>query len=229
MTAQSSNFSRIKQHNAEFPREIFAAKEINRLLTNVDFPAERIWLDLRFDLSMTDPTASSLDVMMISGEAHGIAMLRIQTLYLQQDMETMVTEAIPHELAHILHLLDAKQKDTEIGKQHDEDWQEWLYILAPNATPAAKVKGRFDERPVKLSKGGLAVECECGGEEGVAVVADSTGNAIKLQEEELECSSCKFPYHRLPNDSALPTRIAEDLKFLEGIKCIKKHYPTLQR
>lgn len=229
MNAQIPIFARIKQHNAEYPRELFAAKEINRLLTNVDFPAERIWLDIRFDPSMTDPTSSALDVMMISGEAHGIAVLRIQPLYLQQDMQTMVDEAIPHELAHILHAIDVKQKGEEIGKLHDEDWQEWLFTLAPNATPAAKVKGTFDDRPVKLSKGGLAVECECGGDEAIAVIADTTGNSVKLQEEELECSSCKFPYHRLSQDSALPEGIASDLKFLEGIKCIKLHHPNLQR
>jgi len=122
MNAQIPIFARIKQHNAEYPRELFAAKEINRLLTNVDFPAERIWLDLRFDPSMTDPTSSTLDVMMISGEAHGIAVLRIQPLYLQQDMQTMVDEAIPHELAHILHAIDVKQKGEEIGKLSARNW-----------------------------------------------------------------------------------------------------------
>ncbi|MBF3053096.1 hypothetical protein HKW90_01570 [Pseudomonas aeruginosa] len=229
MSAHTPNFTRIKQHNAEYPRELYVAKEVNRLLASVDFPAERVWLDLRFDPSITDPTSSTTDLMMISGEAHGIAVLRIQPLYLHQDMETIVNEAVPHELAHILHALDAKQKDEEIAKAHDEDWQEWLFTLAPDATPSAKVKGNFDERSVKLSKGGLAVECECGGEDGIAVIADTTGSAQKLRDEELECTSCKFPYHRLTPGSELPERIAADLKFLEGIKCIKLHHPPLQR
>lgn len=148
MDTTDLTFDHIEQHNAEYAREVQLAKEISRLLKAQKFPDDRIWVDLRFDYSMTDHSSSSVELINISGEVHGIAVLRFQGLFLYQDFASMFEEVVPHELAHILQAIQAKESGQEITKPHEEDWQDLVAELAPNATPLAKVKGLFDDREI---------------------------------------------------------------------------------
>ncbi|KZN20773.1 MULTISPECIES: hypothetical protein [Pseudomonas] len=228
MDTTDLTFDHIEQHNAEYAREVQLAKEISRLLKAQKFPDDRIWVDLRFDYSMTDHSSSSVELINISGEVHGIAVLRFQGLFLYQDFASMFEEVVPHELAHILQAIQAKESGQEITKPHEEDWQDLVAELAPNATPLAKVKGLFDDRAIKLLKGNIGTVCECGGEEAFAVYADTPTVSIKLKNEELTCTTCKFPYVRTDR-SAWPEKIVGEIKFLEGVKAEKLHHPQLQR
>lgn len=229
---ENLKFPLIYQHNAEYAREIHAAKEVSRLLQKVGFPGEDVWIDLRFDYSLSDHSSSNLDVMLIRGQPHGIVKLNLQALYLMQDFEVMIKEVIPHELAHVLHGVKAKVDGVEIQKPHDETWSDIFIDLVGgfdhDIEPLAKVRGEFDDRAVRLSKSGILVECECGDDESIDVIADTPGNSAKLRNEELKCTTCKFPYVRFQGDS-IPQRIAADLKFLEKIKCIKLQHTHLQR
>lgn len=229
---ENLKFPLIYQHNAEYAREIHAAKEVSRLLQKVGFPGENVWIDLRFDYSLSDHSSSNLDVMVIRGEPHGIVKLNLQALFLMQDFEVMIKEVIPHELAHVLHGVKAKVDGVEILKPHDDTWSEIFIDLVggfdQDVEPLAKVRGEFDDRAVRLSKSGILVECECGDDESIDVIADTPGNSAKLRNEELKCTTCKFPYVRFQGDS-IPQRIAADLKFLEKIKCIKLQHTHLQR
>ncbi|MBM5458960.1 hypothetical protein H8F21_15440 [Pseudomonas sp. P66] len=232
MNTENLKFPLIYQHNAEFAREIHAAKEVSRLLQKVDFPGDDVWIDLRFDYALSDHSTSSLDVMLIRGQPHGIVKLNLQGLYLMQDFEVMIQQVIPHEIAHILHGVKAKVGGYEIQKPHDEEWAELFINLIGGVNhdiePSAKVRGEFDDRAIRLSKSGILVECECGDDESLEVLADTPGNSAKLRNEELECTSCKFPYVRFTGDT-LPKRIAADQQFLEKIKCIKLQHSPLQR
>lgn len=232
MNTENLKFPLIKQHNAEFAREIHAAMEVSRLLQKANFPGGDVWIDLRFDYALSDHSSSSLDVMVIRGQPHGIVKLNLQALFLMQDFETMIQQVIPHELAHILHGVKAKLEGNEIQKPHDEGWSDLFLELIDAANtdiePAAKVRGDFDDRAVRLSKNGILVECECGDEESFEVIADTASNSAKLRNEELKCSTCKFPYVRFQGVS-IPDRIAADMKFLEKIKCIKLQHTHLQR
>lgn len=221
-------FDHIEQHNAEYAREVQLAKEVSRLLKMQKFPDDRIWVDLRFDYSMTDHSASSLELIKISGEVHGIAVLRFQGMFLYQDFDSMFNEVVPHELAHVLQGIQAKESGQEIEKPHEVEWQDLVSELSPDATPLAKVKGLFDDRAIKLLKGNIGTVCECGGEEAFAVFADSPTVSIKLKNEELTCSTCKFPYVRTDR-STWPEKILDEMKFLEGVKAVKLHHPQLQR
>lgn len=229
MTTENLKFPLITQHNAEYPREIHAAEEVSRLLQKVEFPGHNVWVDLRYDYSLVEHSSSNVDVILIRGEPHGIAKINLQALFLMQDFESMLGEVIPHEIAHVLHGVKAKVDGFAIDKVHDEVWQNFVVRLQPDAEPMAKVKGEFDDRAVRLSKGGILIQCECGEDESFAVVADTAGNSAKLRTEEHKCGTCKFPYHRVDGETLVPERIKNDLEFLEKIKCIKLQHPHLQR
>lgn len=231
MNTENLKFPLITQHNAEYPREIHAAKEISRLLQKANFPGDDVWIDLRFDYALSDHSTSSIDVMLIRGAPHGIVKISLQGLFLMQDFEVMITQVIPHELAHVLHGVGAKVSGVEIQKPHDETWVGFFDQLTGNdhdIEASAKVRGDFDDRAIRLSRSAILVQCECGDAESYEVVADTTGNSAKLSNEELKCSTCKFPYVRVSRDS-LPKRIADDQTFLEKIKCIKLQHTHLQR
>jgi predicted SprT family Zn-dependent metalloprotease len=228
MDTTDLTFDHIEQHNAEYAREVQLAKEVSRLLKMQKFPDDRIWVDLRFDYSMPDHSASSLELIKISGEVHGVAVIRFQGLFLYQDFASMFEEVVPHELAHVLQAIQAKELDQEILKPHEEDWQDLVGELAPNATPIAKVKGLFDDRPIKLLKGNIGTICECGDDDAFAVFADTPTVSIKLKNEELNCTSCKFPYVRADRPQ-WPEKVLREMKFLEGVKAEKLHHAPLQR
>lgn len=218
----------ITQHNAEYPREIHAAKEVSRLLQKVDFPGHNVWVDLRFDYSLIEHSSSNVDVILIRGEPHGIVKINLQALYLMQDFTSMIEEVIPHEVAHVLHGVQAKIEGYTIDKVHDDVWQNYVFRLQPDAEPMAKVKGEFDGRAVRLNKGGILIQCECGEDESFDVIADTAGNSAKLRAEEHKCGTCKFPYQRV-DQALMPDGIKSDLVFLEKIKCIQLQHPHLQR
>lgn len=228
METTDLTFDHIEQHNAEYAREVQLAKEVSRLLKLQKFPDDRIWVDLRFDYSMPDHSASALELIKISGEVHGIAVIRFQGLFLYQDFTSMFEEVVPHELAHVLQAIQAKENGQEISKPHEEEWQDIVAKLAPDSTPSAKVKGLFDDRPIKLLKGQTATACECGDDDAFAVFADTPAVSSKLGNEELTCTSCKFPYARIER-SQWPEKILREMKFLEGVKAVKLHHPQLQR
>lgn len=232
MNTENLKFPLIYQHNAEYAREIQAAREVSRLLQKSNFPGDDVWIDLRFDYSLSDHSSSSIDVMLIRGQPHGIVKLNLQALFLMQDFEVMIQQVIPHEIAHIVHGVRAKVEGYEVQKPHDETWADLFLDLIGGGhgeiEPAAKVKGDFDDRAVRLSKSGILVECECGDDESFDVIADTPGNSAKLRNEDLKCTTCKFPYVRFKGDT-VPERIAADQQFLEKIKCIKLQHTHLQR
>lgn len=229
MSEELIKLPNIHQHNAEYPREIHAARVVDQMLAKIKFPSKRVWIDLRFDYQLSEHSVSKVDVIQISGEAHGTVELRYQGLFLMQDFKSMIEEVIPHELAHVIHEIDAKVNDFKVSKPHDDVWQSFFCKLAPNVEPVAKVKGEFDDRAVRLSRGGIPVRCECGDEEEFNVIADSTANAAKLRNEELRCTVCKYPYTRIDASYPIPERVQESLKTLELLRPIKLHHPNIQR
>lgn len=230
MSPDNLKFDLVRQHNAEYPREIHAAKEVSRLLQKVNFPGKDIWVDLRFDYALTDHSTSHVDVRIIRGEPHGIVKLSFQGLYLTQDFETMLHEVIPHEIAHVLHGIKAKIDDRSIDKPHDDEWAGLFESLNENfADPSAKIKGMFDERPVRMSKSAILAMCECGDDESFEAYADTVAISAKLRKEEITCNTCKSPFVRVPPETPIPDSIRKDLEFLERIKCIKLQHTHLQR
>jgi predicted SprT family Zn-dependent metalloprotease len=177
---------------------------------------------------MSEHSSYSLDLMRISGDLHGIAVIKINGLYLQQDFLSSFNEVVPHEVGHVLYDLECKEADRETGKQHCDEWEDTVAQLSPDANPSAKVKGLFDDRAPKILKGGICVECECGDQEAFAVYPDSATSASKLRNEELRCKQCTFPYIRVTKDK-WPEKVKADIEFLLEVRAIKLHNQHLQR
>ncbi len=230
MSTENLKFPLIHQHNAQYPREIYAAREVSRLLQKVGFPGGDVWLDLRFDYALSEHSSSKLDVMLVRGEPHGTVDLCLHGLFLAQDFPAMVREVIPHELAHILDGLSARSNETEVQKPHGESWERIFERLTdgdPDIEPLPKVRANFDGRAVRLSKNGILAQCECGDDDSFEVFPRTNANTAKLQGEELKCSTCKYPY--VLYTGAVPECISKSLKFLESIQCEKLQHTHLQR
>ena len=146
----------IKQHNAQINREAEIVREVDRLLLLKLFPSQRIWVDVRFDYGMADHSASKVTLLEINGDQHGIAEIRFQGLFIWQDFATFFKEVIPHEIAHVLLEVRCAERGMSVEQAHGDEWVDQVLDLNPDAEPAAKVKGEFDERPIKLQKGGIA-------------------------------------------------------------------------
>lgn len=230
MSTENLKFPHITQHNAQFPREVYAAREVSRLLQLVNFPGKDVWVDLRFDYALSDHSASSLEVILVRGEPHGIVKLSLHGLFLVQDFEAMIREVIPHEVAHVLDGVQARREDREVQKPHGEPWIEIFERLTRgdiDVEPLPKVKGNFDDRAVRLAKNGILVQCECGDDDSFQVVPGTNSNIAKLQSEELKCTDCKFPYVRFVGD--VPECITKTKQFLEKIQCHKIQHTHLHR
>lgn len=218
----------IQQHNAQIAREAEIVREVDRILRLQLFPSDRVWVDVRFDYGMAEHSSSKVSLMHISGEVHGTVELRLQGLYLWQDFSTFFYEVIPHELAHILIEVRCAERGLVPEKGHSDEWAELVLDINPDAEPSAKVKGDFDERLIKLQKGGIACECDCDGLDAFAVFPNTPATTIKLRGQDLCCSACQSAYRRIMQES-WPTEMTKALKFYEGVMAVKVHHPPLSR
>ncbi|MPQ69287.1 hypothetical protein [Pseudomonas sp. MWU12-2323] len=218
----------IQQHNAQYAREGEIVREVDRILLLREFPYERVWVDVRFDYGMAEHSASKVTLMQINGELHGIAEIRFQGLFLWQDFRSVFNDVIPHELAHVLMEIRCAERGTTVEKGHGDEWLELVLDINPDAEPAAKVKGEFDDRPIKLQKGSISCECDCDGLSAFVVVANTPSTLMKLKSEELCCSECHSAYRRIAKEN-WPDEISSALTFYESVMAIKVHNAALSR
>lgn len=217
----------IQQHNAQTARECQIVKEVDRLLRLHRFPSDRVWVDVRFDYGLSEHSSSKSELLTVNGELHGIVELRFHALFVWQDFPTFMEEVVPHELAHAFRAVACGGAGSP-EKQHDEAWYEQVLELSPNIEPTAKVKGNFDDRAVRLQKGGIACLCECGGEEAFAVFPNTPSSLNKLQNEELTCTRCLAPYARIKRPE-WPEEINQAIEFYESVSEQKLYNSPLTR
>jgi predicted SprT family Zn-dependent metalloprotease len=220
--------STVQQHNAQFPREVEIVREVDRILRMRLFPHKRVWVDVRFDYGMAEHSSSKVTLLQINGEVHGIAEIRFQGLFLWQDFLTFFYEVVPHELAHVLMELRCAERGVTMDKAHSDEWLDLVLDINPDAEPAAKVKGNFDDRPVKLQKGGIACECDCDDLSSFVVVANTPSTVMKLKGEDLCCSECSSAYRRIQKEQ-WPAEIIAALSFYVGVMEQKVHNAPLSR
>ena len=218
----------IKQHNAQINREAEIVREVDRLLLLKLFPSQRIWVDVRFDYGMADHSASKVTLLEINGDQHGIAEIRFQGLFIWQDFATFFKEVIPHEIAHVLLEVRCAERGMSVEQAHGDEWVDQVLDLNPDAEPAAKVKGEFDERPIKLQKGGIACECDCDDLSAYVVLANTPTTLMKLKNEDLSCKECHSAYRRISKEQ-LPAELVAALTFYEGVMGSKVHHAQLSR
>lgn len=218
----------VQQHNAQTSREAEVVREVDRILRLRLFPSERVWVDVRFDYGMAEHSASKIALLQINGELHGTAEIRFQGLFIWQDFATFFAEVIPHELAHVLMELRWAERGVSPEKGHSDEWVELVLDINQDAEPAAKVKGEFDDRPIKLQKGGIACECDCDDLSAFVVLSNTPSTLMKMKNDDLCCSECHSAYRRVAKDS-WPVEISAALKFYEGMMGLKTHHAPLSR
>ena len=218
----------IQQHNAQIAREAEIVREVDRILRLRLFPSDRVWVDIRFDYGMAEHSSSKVSLMQINGDVHGIAEIRFQGLFIWQDFPAFFNDVIPHELAHVLMELRCAELGISVEKGHGDEWLELVLDINPDAEPAAKVKAEFDDRPIKLQKGGISCECDCDDLSAFVVVANSPSTLMKLKNEDLTCSVCHSAYRRIPKEQ-WPDQISASLTFYESVMAIKIHNAALSR
>ncbi len=218
----------VQQHNAQTAREEQIVIEIDRLLRLHRFPSEKVWVDVRFDYGMAEHSASKLSVMSVNGELHGTVEIRLQGLFLWQDFDTFYQEVIPHELAHVFMDLRHAEHGTAVGKPHDEDWMDAVLEINPDIEPAAKVKGEFDDRPIKLQRGAIGCGCDCGDLDSFATFPNTPATVTKLHNEELICSQCSSAYKRLKREE-WPAEIRSMTTFHDSLLEMKIHHAPISR
>tara|TARA_R110001606_G_scaffold398765_2_gene578829 strand:- start:86217 stop:86903 length:687 start_codon:yes stop_codon:yes gene_type:complete len=218
----------IHQHNCQTAREVEVALEVDRLLRLLEFPFESTWVDLRFDPLLAEHSASKVTAMAINGDVHGVAEIRLQPLFLFHDFRTFFEEVIPHEVAHVV--LSARRicDGSDNSKPHDDEWVELVSEINPDCEPAAKVKGEFDDRPIKIHKGGLVCTCDCCDLDSIAVFPNTASTAQKLKSEELACSHCFSPYRKTPQED-WPAELKPCLAFYQQLIDFKAIHPILSR
>tara|TARA_R110002124_G_scaffold128157_14_gene288672 strand:+ start:4428 stop:5114 length:687 start_codon:yes stop_codon:yes gene_type:complete len=218
----------VQQHNAQTSREAEVVKETDRLLRLNLFPYERVWVDVRFDLAMTEHSSSKINAMLVSGEVHGIAEIRYQSLFLWHDFKTFFDEVIAHELAHVIVDVRNAEKGLPSSKNHDEEWAEVVMEINPDCDALAKVRGEFDDRPIKIHKGGIGCECECGDEDAFVVFPNTPSSLMKLRNEDLTCPACKSAYVKVDREQ-WPREITEAVDFYRCLMESKIYHLPLSR
>ncbi|MFL1449343.1 hypothetical protein ACI77O_13180 [Pseudomonas tritici] len=218
----------VVKHNAQIAREAEVVREVDRILRLFEFPSARLWVDVRFDYGMSDHSSSKVSYMRINDELQGTVEIRFQGLFIWQDFPTFFSEVIPHEMAHILLEVRCAERGIPMEKGHADDWVELVLDINEDAEPSAKVKGEFDDRPIKLQKGGISCECDCGELDGFVVVANTAATIMKLKAETLTCSECHSSYRRIAKDK-WPEQITTALNFYESVMAMKIHNAQLSR
>jgi predicted SprT family Zn-dependent metalloprotease len=228
METKSFTATAIQQHNAQTDRQAEIVKEIDRMLRLMSFPYERVWVDVRFDYTMTDHSASKMKLLSINGEHHGVVEIRLQPLFIWQDFETFFNEVIPHELAHVIQELRAALEGRDSPKGHDDEWMDLVMEMNPDIEPSAKVKGWFDDRPIKLHKGAIPCACDCDDMDAFAVFANTNATVVKLKNDELSCQFCLSPYRRIGNE-LWPAEIIKAMEFYRYVQAEQVQHPALSR
>jgi predicted SprT family Zn-dependent metalloprotease len=218
----------VHQHNAQMPREAEVVREVDRILRMRLFPAERVWVDVRFDYGMSDHSSSKVTLMQINGQVHGTAEVRFQGLFLWQDFPAVFNEVVPHELAHVLMEVRSAERGTDNEKGHSDEWLELVLDINPDAEPSAKVRGEFDDRAIKLQKGGIGCECDCDDLSAFVVLSNTPATVMKLKNEDLSCNQCHSTYRRLTKEH-WPAEICSALTFYEKVMEVKVHHSPLTR
>lgn len=194
--------------NADHPLEHEAARLTRAYLEKMSWPFDRMPVRIQFGVR-TVSSQSMLNASLVDGRLHGKASLFFNYLYLLQQEGPFLENVVPHEVAHILASAEAQRKGVEI-KEHGPEWQRWLMSLSINATPKSTGPGAiFDDRAIRLFKGGIPVHCQCEGDARFNVLP-STAEA-KLGA--LSCDLCESLFVRTGRDEA-PASILNQYEYI---------------
>ena len=194
-------------HNANHPIEKQVVNEMARILENHEWPFDRILVNVVFGLRSGYPSQCKINGGIREGQLHGEARVFFNYLYLMQKPSEFISEIIPHEAAHLFVKAHGISADNQY-KEHGPEWKEKLYTISTEATPAAKGPGDiFDDRPIKLLKGGTPTVCGC--EDPYFIVGTMSEGKIG----DLYCKQCDMVYRKISRDE-LPENTINQYEYI---------------
>lgn len=185
-------------HNADHPLEEEVARVAQRYFENMSWPFDRLPISLDFKARTTPSDSRIVDHELRDVLLYGKVRLYYNYIFLIQNESAFIRHIVPHEIAHVFANAESLRRGTTI-KEHGPEWQKWLATLSAEAIQAAKGPGDiFDDRAIRLFKGGVPIRCSCEGSQGFKVIAQSAESRLA----EAVCLICESGYAKTGRDDA---------------------------
>lgn len=205
-------------NNADHPRERHVMLLVEEMISIARFPLTRIRLSVEFSAILSDFASHKLNVELRNGRPHGNVSVTYNTLFLMQDPVTFFREVVPHQIAHVLNDVSALRTDQKV-LEHGLEWQEWLAVIAETATPSTTYPDAgFDDRAIKLHKGGVLCRCACQGDIAFNVVPNTGPQLSRLKQGSRKCKRCDDVF-LICDLSETPPAIKQSLEFIRDDVC----------
>lgn len=215
-------------NNADHPREHHIMVLLDEMLSNARFPLTRIRLSVEFSPILSDFAAHKLNIELVNGKPHGGVRLAYNSLFLMQDPLTFYRDIVPHQVAHVLTDIVAIKQGVKV-LEHGPEWQDWLALLSVSATPASSFPDAgFDDRAIKLHRGGVLCRCACQGVEAYKVVSNTGPQIAKLKQGDTRCKVCKEAY-MIRDVSETPPKIKQEIEFIRDEICKRPSLDQVQQ
>jgi predicted SprT family Zn-dependent metalloprotease len=187
-------------HNADHPLEDEVARVVRRYFENMNWPFERLPIGIDFKARTTASDSRIVDYELRDVLLHGKVRIYFNFIFLLQNESAFIRHIVPHEVAHVFAQAESYRRGITI-KEHGPEWQKWLATISADAIQAAKGPGDiFDDRSIRLFKGGTPIRCSCPGNDGYKVIAQSSEARLS----EVVCPKCEVGYAKTGRDDAPP-------------------------
>lgn len=193
-----------------YPIENELVRLVDRYLARAAWPLRGYPCRIEFEARPNVPSRHELTSAGVNGRGEhvGHARLIFNFVHLYQLPGPFLTDIVPHEVAHLISQLQGIKSGIPI-EMHGKEWREWLAKLSHRAEPKASAgTGLFDDRSIRLYKGGLLGRCQCEGPAGFMVVS-------KRQQKEQGCGACKSSVRLVPLESA-PAALRDEVDFIRN-------------
>lgn len=194
-----------------FPLEHEVVRLVDRYLSTNGWNLARIPCFVEFGVRIRTPSDHELRLQGADGQGVPVGQLRLwyNFAYLHQRPGEFLYDIVAHQCAHVLTEYEAARDGREVAL-HGEEWASWLARLSFQARPEASGPGAiFDDRAIRLQKGGLPGRCRCEGIAGFRVLA-----SVRRSGSDDSCPDCRTaPRPVTPED--VPTSIAEEIRFIQ--------------
>lgn len=205
----------IKASNAKSVLECHAVTLVRRYLAALQFPLDRIAVDVLFDYTMSTFASNNIDLKRLGNRTTGKIILKFNGLCLFQDTRAFFEDAIPHELAHVLDGIDTFENSVDVPKPHGEKWLSFLLRINSLSNQSVTCSENFDYRSIKMMNGGMPVRCICGGLEGFDVLPSTLKNQQDIKDNALICKSCESTF-MVVDQSLVPEEIILETIFIKA-------------
>ncbi len=197
------------EHTHPYEKEVCALTK--QIFKDNQWPFERLSVSVQFGLWVSLASKHDINFRLNQGTLIGECVIYYNYLYLIQKPKLFFTEVIPHEIAHILSKAEAIKREKSI-ELHGNEWKRWVIKINPNMSPKANWSaGTFDDRPLRLFKGGVPFRCECDIEHAVDIFINNNTEKAAAK----VCSRCNHGFVKASYDD-IPKIVIEAKEYIKN-------------